>query len=149
MGASTRIFLKMCISDIRCNFVVDFGGCVTIMSTALYNKIPDDVRPKLKPVDKSLRLEVADYGLLQVNGLAEIELQVGKDIFKWDIFVATIREDGLIGLDFLQHFNYNLNKDGLKLNGKTCDTFLQYVPLRAMCVACPGEMSSPPPFYSK
>ena len=48
-----------------------------------------------------------------------LEFKIQKDIFKWDVFVAPIREDGLMGLDFLQAHNYVLGAEfGLKLNKK-------------------------------
>ncbi len=80
--------------------MVDTGACATIMSTALFNKISESKRPELRKVDPSLRLEVADNGLLQVDGITIIDLRIGKECFRWDILAAAIREDGLLGLDF-------------------------------------------------
>jgi len=123
--------------------VVDTGACATIMSTALFNKIPDSKKPELKQTNPSLRLEVADNGLLQVDGIATVNLKIGKDHFQWDILVAAIREDGLLGLDFLHHFDYNLNKSGLKLGGKKYETLIENVPLRAVRVTCAEDICLP------
>ena len=55
----------------------------------------------MQSVDKSLRLEVADDNLLSIEGVVSLEFKVNRDIFSWNMLVAPIREDGLIGLDFL------------------------------------------------
>ena len=37
--------------------------------------------------------------------------------YTWDMYVADIPGGGLLGLDFLFHHNYTLNKEGLLLDG--------------------------------
>jgi len=143
INLGTSVLLKTLLSDITCHFVIDTGACATIISTALFNKIADNLRPELQPVDSSIRLEVADNGLLSIDGVASVEIHIGKDVFQWDVFVANIREDGLLGLDFLHNFNYNLNKHGLKLNGKKYDTVIENVSLRAVRVTCNKDFVLP------
>ena len=140
----TSILLKTSVCEIPCHFVVDTGACVTIMSVGLYNKIPEERKPLLKKVDSSLRLEVADNGLLQLEGMTTITLKIGRDSFQWDVLVAAIREDGLLGLDFLQHYDYNLNTNGLRLQGRKYETVIENVPIRAVRVTCAEDISLPP-----
>ena len=139
----TNILLKTKISEMTCQFVIDTGACATIISTALFNKISDDEKLELRPVDPSVRLEVADDGLLPIDGITTIDIQIGTDIFQWDVFVATIREDGLLGLDFLHNFDYNPSKNGLKLKGKKYETVIENVPLRAVRVICNKDIVLP------
>ena len=73
---------------------------MTIISSNVYNKIPLEQRPLLKKVPSTVKLEVANDGLLSVLGEMSLEFKIQKDVFKWDVFVAPIREDGLLGLDF-------------------------------------------------
>ena len=40
----------------------------------------------------------------------------GEQCFQWDTFVAPIKEDGLLGLDFLCTQDYTMNKLPLVLN---------------------------------
>jgi hypothetical protein len=70
----------------------------TVVCT-LYDKTTDTIRPELLQVNPSVRVEVTDDELLpvNVNEITVIEIQIGRDNFNWDVFVATIREDTLIG----------------------------------------------------
>ena len=81
---------------------------MTIISSNVYNKIPLNKRPPLKKVPSTVKLEDAKVGLLSVLGEVSLEFKIQKDIFKWDVFVSSIRQDGLLGLDFLQAHNYVL-----------------------------------------
>ena len=94
------IVLPVLVGELNSKFVLDTGACVSIISTRLYYRIPPNSRPELRAVDRSLKLEVADDNLLTVEGITSLKFKVNKDIFCWDVFVAPIREDGLIGLDF-------------------------------------------------
>ena len=81
--------------------VIDTGTCVSIISNGLFYRIPPDHRLELRPVAGSFKLEVADDSLLPIDGMTTLEFKVNKDVFSRDFCVAPIREDGLIGLDFL------------------------------------------------
>ena len=117
--------------------MLDTRACVSIISTGFYYKIPPDSRPELRAVDRSLKLEVADGSLLTVKGITSLEFMVNKNIFCWDVFVAPIREDGLIGLDFLLFHDYVLGeKTGLLLNNRKYTNFIEKVPFRAVRVMC-------------
>ena len=115
-----------------------------MISTGLYNRIPPEGRPELQSVDKSLRLEVADDNLLSIEGVVSLEFKVNRDIFSWNMLVAPIREDGLIGLDFLQFHDYVLSaKSGLRLNNRKYRTVTESVPFRAVRVTCKEEATVP------
>ena len=112
--------------------------------TGLYNRIPPEGRPELQSVDKSLRLEVADDNLLSIEGVVSLEFKVNRDIFSWNMLVAPIREDGLIGLDFLQFHDYVLSaKSGLRLNNRKYRMVTESVPFRAVRVTCKEEATVP------
>ena len=110
-GAS--ISLPVSIDNLTSYLVLDTGACVSLISTGLYNRIPPQGRPEWQSVDKSLRLEVAD--LLSIEGVVSLEFKVNRDIFSWNMLVAPIREDELIGLDFLQFHDYVLSAVRIKV----------------------------------
>jgi len=113
------MFLPMQISDVKCRFVIDTGSSVTIISSRLFDKVSMYCDLKLRPVNDSLKLEVADKGSLNVEGVATISFKVKSVEFTWEMYVADIQEDGLLGLDFLFENKYVLSaKSGLKLNGR-------------------------------
>ena len=110
----------------------------------IFYRIPPDHRPELRPVAGAFKLEVADDSLLPVEGVTTLEFRVNKNVFSWDFCVAPIREDGLIGLDFLQCHDYMMGaKSGLKLNNKKYDTIVEKVPLRAVRVICRDDVLVP------
>ncbi|MCG8112852.1 MAG: RNase H-like domain-containing protein [Candidatus Thiodiazotropha taylori] len=138
------ILLPISVSNIDYKVVLDTGSAVTILSSNVYNKIPLDVRPPLKKVSSAVKLEAANDGLLSVLGEVCLEFKIQKDTFKWDVFVAPIREDGLLGLDFLQAHSYSLSSEsGLKLNKRKYKTIIQKVHLRAVRVICKDTIVLP------
>lgn len=138
------ISLPVSVGNLTSNFVLDTGACVSLISTGLYNRIPPESRPELQPVDKTLKLEVADDNLLTIEGAVSLEFKVNRDIFSWNMLVAPIREDGLIGLDFLQFHDYVLSaKSGLRLNNRKYMTVTESVPFRAVRVTCKEEVTVP------
>jgi hypothetical protein len=122
------------------HFIIDTGCCSSIISSSLYYRIPENIRPELEKVDSSVRLQVADDGLLAIEGQCDLEFLSSGQKFNVTVFVAPIHEDGLIGLDFLYENNYQLGvQSGLKLNGRKCKTFIERVPLRAVRICCASK----------
>ncbi len=141
-GLST--LLPVDIHAVSASLVLDTGAAVTVVSSNIYNKLPQDLRPELRTVNPSLKLEVANDELLPVLGTVTLDFKIEKDYFPWMCFVAPIREDGLLGLDFLQAHSYVLSaENGLKLNKKKYPTLVQKVNLRAITVKCNGSVAIP------
>ena len=125
-------------------FVLDTGAAVTVLSSYVYNSISADVRPVLKKPDHHLKLEVANDSLLEIEGIASFQIKIDKYYYFCDMYVAPIRENGLLGLDFLYAQNYSLSAEkGPKLNGKKVHTVIQTVPLRAVHVSVKYETVIP------
>ena len=138
------MFLPMNFYGVKGNFVVDTGAAVTLMSIGFYYSIPAEKRPELKKSDSRLKLEVANDGLLTVEGIATFEFKLKNTKFEWDMYVTDIREDGLLGLDFLYNNHYVCGTDtGLRLNGKKFETFIHRAPFGVSRVACKVDMVVP------
>ena len=124
------ILLPVVISNLRTHFVIDTGTCLSILSNELFYIIHPERRHELRPVPVSFKLEVADDNLLHVKGVTHLEFMFKNDIFSWDFCLAPIREDGLIGLNFLQANDYAMGaKSGLRLNNRKYETVVEKVPL--------------------
>lgn len=144
LNHGVSILLPVSVGSLVSKFVLDTGACVSIISSGLYYRIPPEDRPCLRPVDSSFKLEVADDSLLPVEGVTTLDFKIDKNAFSWDVFVSPIREDGLIGLDFLQFHDYVLGaKTGLKLNGRKYNTVVEKVPFRAVRVINREEVVVP------
>ena len=95
-------------------------------------------------VDPSIRLEVANDGLLTVDGQCDFSFTNKGQTFSYTVLIASIHEDGLIGLDFLHENDYELSaQKGLKLNGRKCRTFVEKVPLRAVRITTSNKCTIP------
>ena len=124
------MFLPVDFYSVKSKFVIDTGSAVSFVSLGFYYSLPVSVRPELREVNKNLRFEVANDGLLEVCGVASFQFKLKNDVFKWDMFVAPIREDGLIGLDFLYEHEFSLGvRNGFRLNGKKYPTIMQKLPV--------------------
>ena len=88
------MFLKTNFYGVDGNFVVDTGSAVTLMSLAFYYNLPPSKRPELRKPATNLKFEVANDELLEVSGVATFEFKLRNDVYKWDMNVAPIREDG-------------------------------------------------------
>ena len=119
------------------NFVVDTGSAVTLMSLAFYYNLPPSKRPELRKPATNLKFEVANDELLEVSGVATFEFKLRNDVYKWDMYVAPIREDGLLGLDFLYHNDFSVGtKSGLRIRGRKYPTFIQKTAVGISRVMC-------------
>ena len=106
--------------------MIDTGRAVTIISSAVFIEISSYVYYKLCPTDPNFKIEVADKGPLKIEGAVDIHFKVRNTSFPWDMYVAEIQENGLIGLDFLYEHVYALGaKSGLRLNRKRYPCILE------------------------
>ena len=97
--------------------VIDTGAEVTAISTSLFEKIPEGNRPKLQESRRCL--VVAEEGKrLKTQGIIEANLTIGKLAVKWEVYVAPIREEVLLGCDVIDEYNITINtKRGIKIEG--------------------------------
>ncbi|XP_033759103.1 uncharacterized protein LOC117341356 [Pecten maximus] len=103
-----------------------------------------DCRPELDKSDPRLKLEVANDGLLAVEGMAKFEFKLKSTKFEWNMYVTDIREDGLLGLDFLYNHQYMCGTEtGLRFNGKKYETFIHRAPFGVSRVSCATETKVP------
>ena len=61
-----------------------------------------------------MKLEVADRGLVDIKGIADITFNTDSHTYRWRVLVAPIEEDGLLGMDFLFAQNFELSRNGVK-----------------------------------
>jgi hypothetical protein len=90
------MLLPMDVYKNSARFVVDTGAAVTVMASHIFNAISEDERPPLQQPDVQLKLEVANDSLLEIEGCAKFRFKIGKKQYEWVMYVAPIREDGLL-----------------------------------------------------
>ncbi|CAG2199229.1 unnamed protein product [Mytilus edulis] len=79
------IFVELSIQDVPVKFVVDTGATLTLISTRVYDLIPDLCRPNLSP-----------------RGKVNFTLDFGKEKFTSEAVVTDLQVDGILGLDFMK-----------------------------------------------
>ena len=115
-GMSAFLQVQMCGE--HSELLVDTGAAVTIISSALFSQIPAEKRPQLKPPCKSTKLETASKELIDIDGIVTVEIVIGGQPFKWDAIVAPISDQGILGYDFLYHYDCILQaRHGIRIAG--------------------------------
>ena len=138
------MFLPVKIETKEYRFVIDTGSAVTIISSSAFNEILTYIDLDLCPTDPGFRIVGADTKPINLEGHATVNFRLQNSKFSWDMHVADIREDGIIGLDFLIEHNYTLGaKTGLRLNRKRYPCVLEKT-LYNSNVVCLDTINVPP-----
>jgi predicted aspartyl protease len=97
--------------------VIDTGAELTVISTSLFENTPEGNRPKLQESRRCL--VVAEEGKrLKTQGVIEANLTIGKLAVKWEVYVAPIRDEILLGCDIIDEYNITINtKRGVTVEG--------------------------------
>ena len=99
-------------------FLVDTGASVTILSAKVYDRMWADIRPTLRPSVSPMWIEVADKSTVAASGEVTLTFYVGGKPFTWDVLIAPIADDGMLGLDFLCAHDFEFTGTGLWLQGR-------------------------------
>ena len=83
-------------------FLCDTGSAATIITPAVYKRIPSQYKTPLIAPDFTLRNASADG--VPVSGLCCLEMGLGPETFPCRVVVADINCDGIIGQNFLEHY---------------------------------------------
>ena len=111
------------LNGAKTQLLVDSGAAATVISPKLLAAMPEETRPKLQPLSENVQLQAADSGLLTVYGEVDIDITLESDVFPWYAYVADIPDDGLIGFDFLHHYDCVLEaRRGLRIGKRLYET---------------------------
>ena len=112
------LFVPMEIYSVQSRFLVGTGAVVTVLSSRVYQAMPEASRPPLRQPTVPLKLEVANNELLEIDGVMDAKFDIDGQDFEHKMYVAPIAEE-LLGMDFLCANDYELGaRYGLKLNGQ-------------------------------
>ena len=112
------LFVPMGLHNVQTRFLVDTGAVVTVLSSRIYQAKPEASRLLLRQPAESLKLEVANDELLEIDWVADAKFDIDGQYFVHKMYVAPIAE-GRLGMDFLCANDYELgSRYGLKLNGQ-------------------------------
>ena len=114
-------------------FLVDTSSCCTILSKAMLEKWPPETCPELIPVN--LHLVTATGESSPFLGRAEVEIVLGSQRLRHDVLFADVKNDGILGMDFLtkHHCDLFLSRNYLLLDGEKIVCFRSTVDLMPTC----------------
>ena len=92
------IYISGSVQGVDVNWTTDTGATKSIISRSVYERIPQNLRPKLS---KSSCLTSVSGEPLSELGKAVFEIQLGQEKLTEEMIVAEIADEALLGLDIL------------------------------------------------
>ncbi|CAC5407836.1 unnamed protein product [Mytilus coruscus] len=101
--------------------VIDTGAEVTVINESLLDRFSEETRPTLEKAKRSL--VVAEAGKkMKTQGVAVVDIVIGDLSFPWEVYVAPIRDDVLLGCDIIDEFDITINtRRGIEVGGTWVD----------------------------
>ena len=99
VGLEAGLFIEMDVCGVKAKLLVDTGATVTLISTRLFHRIPEENQPKLSPFSRA----ILDAGgnCLPISGFGTFSAKICALSCKLDGVVADLSNDGIVGLDFM------------------------------------------------
>ena len=127
IGMSAFVCVTLCGKE--CDLLIDSGAAVTVISIKLWTKLPVSEKPELTSPNGTIKLEAANNELIPVKGIATVNIHIGDQSFEWEVYVADIDDDGILGYDFLYYHDCNLSaRQGLTIGGRKVKCKINGVP---------------------
>ena len=111
-------FIPALVANMPLTFLVDTGSNVTILRRDLLDSWPQQQQPSIIPVNTQLITATGECS--PFHGKDLIDITIGSQTLKQEILFADIKNDGILGMDFLGNHSCDvlLSKDHLVLNGE-------------------------------
>lgn len=100
MPNSVGAYIDATVCGVPLYFTADTGASQTILSKRIYDKIPNERKPKLK--QSVHNITCAGGTVLKEHGKAMFDLQLGSLQLTKEIIIADIGDEGLLGADIIQ-----------------------------------------------
>ncbi|MES9879305.1 MAG: reverse transcriptase family protein, partial [Sedimenticola sp.] len=105
LRSSSMLKVPVCVEGIKLEAVVDTAAQVTLISDQVYHRFKD--KP---PVIKNISLNTAGRQMKLPGAIiGPVKLKLGKVQYLEKVYVAPIEDEMLLGLDFLQKHQVNIN----------------------------------------
>ncbi|GBM61112.1 hypothetical protein AVEN_209835-1 [Araneus ventricosus] len=114
-------YLEGSICGIQCLMLVDTCANVTLLRTDLAQKLKE----KLIYTDPNISLKTATGEKTEIRGKIDASIEGGSRKFHLIIYVADITDSCILGLDFLQKFNFtvDLENNEIRTGGEKIPLF--------------------------
>ncbi|GBO30287.1 hypothetical protein AVEN_52505-1 [Araneus ventricosus] len=120
-GKKNGLYLEGSICGIQCLMLVDTGANITLLRTDLAQKLKE----QLIYTAPNISLKTATGEKTEIRGKLDAPIECGSRKFHHRIYVADITDPCILGLDFLQKFNFtvDLEKNEIRTGGEEIPLF--------------------------
>ncbi|GBM88673.1 hypothetical protein AVEN_10508-1 [Araneus ventricosus] len=120
-GLRNGLYLEGSICGIPCLMLVDTGANVTLVRTDLAQKL----KGNFIYTAPNISLKTATGEKAEIHGKLDAAIECGSRKFQHKIYVADITDPCILGLDFLQKFNFmvDLEKNEIRTGGEEIPLF--------------------------
>ncbi|GBL73575.1 Retrovirus-related Pol polyprotein from transposon 297 [Araneus ventricosus] len=120
-GKKNGLYLEGSICGIQCLMLVDTGANVTLLRTDLAQKLQEQLIYTAPNI--SLKTDTGEK--TEIRGKLDASIECGSRKFHHRIYVADITDPCILGLDFLQKFNFtvDLEKNEIRTGGEEIPLF--------------------------
>ncbi|GBM46375.1 hypothetical protein AVEN_209794-1, partial [Araneus ventricosus] len=120
-GGGNGLYLEGSICGLPCMMLVDTGANVTLVRTDLAQKLKEN----FIYTAPNISLMTATAEKAEIHGKLDAAIECGSRKFQHRIYVADITDLCILGLDFLQKFNFtvDLEKNNIRTGGEEIPLF--------------------------
>ncbi|GBN32418.1 hypothetical protein AVEN_169512-1 [Araneus ventricosus] len=120
-GGRNGLYLEGSICGIPCLMLVNTGANVTLVRTDLAQKMKE----KFIYTASNISLKTANGEKAEIHGKLDAAIECGSRKFQHRIYVDDITDPCILGLDFLQKFNFmaDLEKNEIRIGGEEIPLF--------------------------
>ncbi|GBN05495.1 Retrovirus-related Pol polyprotein from transposon 297 [Araneus ventricosus] len=120
-GGRNGLYLEGSICGILCLVLVDTGAYITLVRTDLAQKL----KGNFIYTAPNISLKTATGEKAEIHGKLDAAIECGSRKFQHKIYVADITDPCILGLDFLQKFNFmaDLEKNEIRTRGEEIPLF--------------------------
>ncbi|GBM54877.1 hypothetical protein AVEN_158313-1 [Araneus ventricosus] len=136
-GKKNGLYLEGSICGIPCSMLVDTGANVTLLRTDLDKKLKE----QLIYTAPNISLHTATGEKEEIHDKLNASIECGSRKFQHGIYVADITDPCILGLDFLQKFNFtvDLEKNEIRTVGEKISLFSASLQHSKLCFVLAKE----------
>lgn len=115
------------ISGLGVRMLLDTGASVSLISTGLWENL-HAVDPRITMMPSDAKIRTVSGELARVRGQVILELAIGNQYYLHQFLVLDVKEDIILGLDFVQRYEVGWNwcQGTLTLRGRETVAFKRY-----------------------
>ena len=138
------IRVHVCVLKQEIDAIVDTGAEVTVVGAHILNSLPKNKQPPLLPASRRLTSAEVD-NKMETCGIVETNITIGNHTFIWPVYIASIKDDMLLGCDIFDTFNMTLNSSyGLKIGNEWISCNITRTPESITRVSLRSLLTIPP-----